>query len=323
MTKRSLFAKKLVRQMENLLDEFQYRIGLVQNLTYDEADSRLAGLWEWMNSQSELKSVIDTTVANSNATGLLKPTQSRRGSQSPKASTPEEIAGIGFLLLKEISKGNSAYQLSQTYGISPPFSTNHLQDYYEQVFGRFILPSLEFLKRKIANGSSQKFSQESSVVKSTYPPEIAKSLSHFFRDHPDPRYTAFIMMQFGTTPAHLEILAAIRTSLKNFGILGLRADDKDYHDDLFANVQTYMYGCRFGIALFERLQSDDFNPNVSLEVGYMRALRKPVCLLKDQTLRELPTDLVGKLYKSFDPQRASESIPAELAKWLHDREIVT
>jgi nucleoside 2-deoxyribosyltransferase len=131
------------------------------------------------------------------------------------------------------------------------------------------------------------------------------------------------MMQFGTTRAHLEMLEAIRNSLKHFGIIGLRADDKEYHEDLFPNVQTYMHGCGFGIALFERLQSDDFNPNVSLEVGYMRALRKPVCLMKDETLRTLPTDLVGKLYKSFDPQRASESIPTELTKWLHDREIVT
>jgi hypothetical protein len=309
--------------MEDQADNYQYRVGLVQNLTYDEADSRLSGLWEWLISQSELKSVIDATIANSNATELLKASQSSLGGRSPKASTPEDIAGIGFLLLKEISEGEKAFQLSDKYSITPPFSTNRLQDYYEQVFERFILPSLKFLNRKIVNETSKKMALDSSVAQSSFPLEITVSLKHFFRDHPDPRRTAFIMMQFGTTPAHSEMLNAIRASLKEFGITGLRADDKEYHEDLFPNVQTYMHGCGFGIALFERLQSDDFNPNVSLEVGYMRALRKPVCLMKDRTLRTLQTDLVGKLYKSFDPQRASESIPIELTKWMHDKEIVT
>ena len=31
--------------------------------------------------------------------------------------------------------------------------------------------------------------------------------------------------------------------------------------------------------MFERLESERYNPNVALEVGYMMALGKPVCLL--------------------------------------------
>ncbi len=54
----------------------------------------------------------------------------------------------------------------------------------------------------------------------------------------------------------------------------------------------------------------------------MRALRKPVCLLKDQTLTTLQTDLVGKLYKQFDPQKKSETIPEVFEKWLRDKEII-
>jgi len=102
----------------------------------------------------------------------------------------------------------------------------------------------------------------------------------------------------------------------------LRADDKQYHDDLFPNVLTYMYGCRFGIAVFERLEEDDFNPNVSLEVDYMNALKKSVCLLKDKTLKTLQTDLVGKLYKIFDPQDIINTIPSELEKWLRDKDLI-
>ena len=131
------------------------------------------------------------------------------------------------------------------------------------------------------------------------------------------------MMQFTSTPMHEAIVAAIRSTLSKYSITALRADDKEYHDDLFPNVLTYIYGCGFGISVFERLAADDFNPNVSLEVGYMRALRRPVCLLKDKTLQALHTDLVGKLYKSFDPQNPKGSIPPELQKWLEDKDIIT
>ena len=131
------------------------------------------------------------------------------------------------------------------------------------------------------------------------------------------------MMQFGTTDAHSTIVNAIRDTLAKYGITALRADNKEYHEDLFGNVLTYLHGCSFGIAVFERLVANDFNPNVSLEVGYMRALRKPICLLKDRTLETLNTDLVGKVYKSFDPQDPAGSIPGELETWLRDKDIIT
>jgi nucleoside 2-deoxyribosyltransferase len=77
-----------------------------------------------------------------------------------------------------------------------------------------------------------------------------------------------------------------------------------------------------GIAVFDRLSTDEFNPNVSLEVGYMIALGKPVCLLKDKTLRALHTDLVGRLYQSFDPQNPSLSVASALERWLKDKQFV-
>jgi hypothetical protein len=151
------------------------------------------------------------------------------------------------------------------------------------------------------------------------PPEITESLQRFQLDHPNPMKAAFIMMRFGTTDAHTEITASIKSTLAVRGIIGLRADDKQYHDDLFSNILTYIYGCGFGVAVFERLESDDFNPNVSLEVGYMMGLRKPVCLVKDRTLKTLQSDLVGKLYKGFDPQHPTKAIATELEQWLKDK----
>ena len=160
------------------------------------------------------------------------------------------------------------------------------------------------------------------VIPLEYPIEIQESLTRFKEDYSDPNKVAFMMMQFGKTKAHDEIMETIRSVLDSHGIVGVRADDKQYHDDLFPNVMTYLYGCGFGIAVFERIEAEEFNPNVSLEVGYMFALKKPVCLLKDRTLKTLHTDLVGKLYKVFDPQDPIKTIPDEITQWLSDKGIV-
>jgi hypothetical protein len=153
------------------------------------------------------------------------------------------------------------------------------------------------------------------------PVEISKSIEAFRRDHPDASRVAFIMMEFGGKTVHASIVDAIKHGLSEYSIKGVRADEKMYHDDLYWNVMTYLHGCGLGIAVFERIRSENFNPNVSLEVGYMFALRKPVCLLKDETLTSLHSDIVGKLYSSFDILDPANSIPPRIARWLADKEL--
>ena len=160
------------------------------------------------------------------------------------------------------------------------------------------------------------------IVASETPVEIRESLERFVEDHPDPDRAAFVMMRYGETRAHREITAAVKDGLAAHGIAGLRADDKRYHNDLYYNILTYMHGCGHGVAVFERIEQESFNPNVALEVGYMLALRKEVCLLKDKTLPTLHGDLVGRLYDPFDPQDAAGTIPDKLSKWLSDKGLV-
>ncbi len=147
------------------------------------------------------------------------------------------------------------------------------------------------------------------------PPDIALCLQNFRTDHREPGKCAFVMMRFDDTDPHKKILKAIQNWCEKQRIVGLRADDRRYSDDLWPNVRTYMHGCGFEIAVFERLTTDEFNPNVSLEVGYMLALGKPVCLLKDETLRTLPTDLIGRLYEPFKVHKPN-TIGPKLDKWI-------
>jgi hypothetical protein len=195
----------------------------------------------------------------------------------------------------------------------------------------FLEPGFE-VKREIVDISQERY-YETSVVFYIHPRasgmtpyavrvEIQQSLLKFQADHPDPRRVAFIMMRFGKTSAHDKIVQGIRDALAPHGIEALRADDKEYHPILMPNIFTYLHGCGFGIAVFERIEQEEFNPNVALEVGYIMALGKEVCLLKDRTLRALQTDLGGHIFRIFDPQDPITTIPPELTKWATDKGII-
>jgi nucleoside 2-deoxyribosyltransferase len=154
------------------------------------------------------------------------------------------------------------------------------------------------------------------------PIEIQESIKLFRKDFPDPRKVAFLMMKYGETVAHDNIVKGIKDTLDQYGLTAVRADDKEYHPDLYYNILTYLHGCGFGIAVFERIEQNDFNPNVAFEIGYMLACGKHVCLLRDKTYSALQTDLLGKLNRVFDTQQPKESISRVLASWMADKGII-
>lgn len=155
------------------------------------------------------------------------------------------------------------------------------------------------------------------------PAEIRASLLRLLQDHPDYNTNCFIIMSFSNTRFHNEIAQAIKLALSKAGINALRADERSYSDDLLGNVRTYIYGCRFAIAVFERLQGEAFNPNVAFEVGHLYGLGKPVCLLKERTLPNLHSDIIGRLYVEFDVQDIERTVPQAVEKWLKDNMIVS
>lgn len=150
------------------------------------------------------------------------------------------------------------------------------------------------------------------------PQRLRSAVSTFIADHPDCRLNCFIIMPFRATPFHNEVIASLRKILRALGFNPLRADDRVYSNDVFANIETYLHGCHFAIAVHDRFLSDEHNANVALEVGYCLGMGKPVCLLKEQTVRSLPSDMQGRIYVPFDGSKIEESLSAALAKWLAD-----
>jgi len=152
--------------------------------------------------------------------------------------------------------------------------------------------------------------------------DLVQPLKRFKKDYPDSQKCCFLMMKFEDSNIQSEIVKILKSEFQKKGLHLLRADDKIYSDDLFQNIKAYMHHCSFGISLFERINSNYFNPNVSLEVGYMMALKKPILFLKDKTLNSLHTDLVGKLYYEFDFQNSKKTIPKIIDKWLSDNDLI-
>lgn len=155
-----------------------------------------------------------------------------------------------------------------------------------------------------------------------HPPEIGISLDRLREQYPDYSRCGFLIMRFAATKPYARISAAIDQTASSHGLSIVRADSHAFHSDLLSNVRTYLHGCSFGIAVYERIETDEPNANVGLEVGYLMALNKPVLLLKDRTLPQLHSDLAGRLYRLFDPHDPEGTIPGQLSKWFEDQGIV-
>jgi len=118
----------------------------------------------------------------------------------------------------------------------------------------------------------------------------------------------FVMMHYRSDSHFKEIEDCIRESLSEYALVARLAKDRAIVDDLWENIVLYMKHSRFGIALFEDIDEREFNPNISLELGYMYALGKRCLLLKEKRMPRLPTDIYGRIYRDFDVLNLRSSI---------------
>ena len=130
--------------------------------------------------------------------------------------------------------------------------------------------------------------------------------------------SVFIMMRFRETPENRAIRTCIRNTLNKHKLIAQFADDLAVADTLWDNVCCYMLGCSFGIAVVEEIEERSFNPNVALELGFMLAIQKPVLVLKDKRVPNLPTDLVGRLYREFDSYNLEVTVEAVIDGWIEE-----
>lgn len=298
----------------SIATEFRERTKVLIRADFQEVTGRLVALLEWMESQPEILPILNDLRETGIGGRLL---QAASYQMPPQANTLGQIASVGLAMIDLCENEHAGLgQLAMGSGVCD--SSGSLDHASDEALQRYIEPFLNFVLHRLPEDPPS----APAVNVPFTPVAIQESLVRFREDHPCPGKVAFIMMQFGSTTAHIAIEKAIKSALQKYGITGLLARDKEYHDELYPNIQTYLHGSDFGIAVFERIQQEDFNPNVSLEVGYMLGLKKPVLLLKDQTLQTLQTDLVGRLYRSFNTLDPANTIPPPIERWMEDKGII-
>lgn len=129
--------------MLRILEEFSQRQSLLGSLNFTDAETRLAGFLSWLESQPETKRIIDDLKKHILVSDLLKDCG---GLNSPKASSPDEIAAVGLFLMEKCREGVELFKLCHNYGIRPAYSTFSLQAYVDEAMERFIGPTVDYIQ---------------------------------------------------------------------------------------------------------------------------------------------------------------------------------
>ena len=164
---------------------------------------------------------------------------------------------------------------------------------------------------------------------SAYPPlpagyeYLRAGCARFMQDHPDYDSNVLVMTRFALDEPLPQLDRELRKTLCRHGLKAHRADDKMYSIDaqLWSNLCIYMLCCKYGVAVLEDRIQNEFNPNVALEYGFMRALSKPTLLLKDVGFRNLRADVLGSLHQEFNMFDIPRTLPPPIAKWIRDIEV--
>jgi hypothetical protein len=96
------------------------------------------------------------------------------------------------------------------------------------------------------------------------------------------------------------------------------AAETKLHPNLWENVECQMLGCARGIAIVEDRFNPKLNPNVAMEWGWMRAMKKPVLYLVEKGVpaAQIPADVMGLIRSRFDWDNPEADIPRLIAEDL-------
>lgn len=159
------------------------------------------------------------------------------------------------------------------------------------------------------------------VPPSLAPPELIEPLRRFLADHPFDTnvfgMTRFADAKAGDSDPVGKALSTAREVCRRHGLDFHLASDRAMHDDLWTNVTAHMWASRYGIGLFEDRVDRGLNHNLLIEIGGMLTTGRRCALLKDGSLDKMPTDLVGRIYKSVDLKDQSQ-VAEVIHVWIRD-----
>lgn len=141
------------------------------------------------------------------------------------------------------------------------------------------------------------------------------ALEKFFADGPYAK-SAFIMTKYpdaknptANDQTLEKIIGLVATALEKAEMQPRVARDATYHASTWDNVELHALGCCLGVAIAESHYLPEFNPNVAMEWGWMRAMGRPVIFLVEKKFK-LRGDVEGLIREEFDWNDPDGTIPA-------------
>jgi len=163
------------------------------------------------------------------------------------------------------------------------------------------------------------------IPPSLAPPGLVQPLQRFLASHPFER-NVFGMTRFpdptdpgdpaGPDPV-APALEIARRVCERHGLEFHLASDRAMHDDLWMNVSAHMWASHYGIAFFEDRRGRGLNYNLTIEVGGMLLAGRRCLLVKDSSIKKMPTDLVGQIYKGVDVDVETQ-VSEAIHSWIRE-----
>jgi hypothetical protein len=137
--------------------------------------------------------------------------------------------------------------------------------------------------------------------------------------------SVFVMTKYpdGENPQRDEelqtLLGIVESSISDCGFEPLLANQTSVHANLWENVECHMLTCSHGVAIVESKFKSDLNPNVAMEWGWMRAMRKPVLWLIEKDANAVPVDVAGLIRARFDWLNPQADIPTLIKNYFQEQ----
>jgi hypothetical protein len=135
--------------------------------------------------------------------------------------------------------------------------------------------------------------------------------------------SVFIMSKFPDdvrAPRDIELERVLQATSNAVSAAGfeprIAQDPKRYHGALWDNVELYLLGCRQGVAIVEDRHTQELNPNVAMEWGWMRGMGKPVLFLVEERFARTRADWHGLIEDTFRWEAPEDSIRPVIHSWL-------
>jgi hypothetical protein len=155
------------------------------------------------------------------------------------------------------------------------------------------------------------------------PPSAVRLLGEASRDaanaayrvhHPDP--TVLLLMRFGSSPLLRAIEGGVRDACAPFGREVVRADDRDYTGELWANVALCLHNSDLVVAVLEEIDEPHHDLNVRIELGFALGAGRRCLILVERRRATLPSVLQHRLTRQFSAFDLPGSVRQQVTDWL-------